>query len=640
MAGRRKARFQERMLDPSGRSSRPALVQDHELRARLLKRSLLAAIVVLMTMLALAGRYWYLQVPKYQQYVSRSNDNRLRLHALPPSRGLIYDRQGVVLADNRPAYRLEIVPERIDRSMDELLRELAQRVRLNDATLKTFRQRLRAQAAFTPVVLRYDLNEQEVARLAVERFRLPGVEITPYLTRYYPFASLFTHVLGYVGRISAADQVTLDRQNYRATNYIGKSGVEAYYEPLLHGRSGFQQVETNAAGRVVRVIRQQDASSGDNLHLSLDLQLQRSAALALGDRAGAVVAMLPATGELLVLYSAPSYDPNLFINGISSNDYQRLLSNPLRPLFNRALQGGYEPGSTLKPFIALTALALQAVDADEVFVSTGEYRLPNSERSYRDWKRGGHGRVVLRDGIVQSVNTIFYELARRLGIDNLHDGLSQFGFGATVGVDLHGEISGVLPSRAWKQARFDEAWFPGETVISGIGQGYNVVTPLQLVHATAMLAARAPVPTPQLRRASAQPPTPAEPASPAALLLNGQPVQPQHWQLVEQAMVDVVHSSTGTARAVASDQFIMAGKSGTAQVYSRVQGAELLETDQRELQDHALFIAYAPAGQSRGDRALARPAIAVAVVVEHGGGGSTAAAPVARAVIENWLQRP
>lgn len=640
MAGRRKARFQERMLDPSGRSSRPALVQDHELRARLLKRSLLAAIVVLMTMLALAGRYWYLQVPKYQQYLSRSNDNRLRLHALPPSRGLIYDRQGVVLADNRPAYRLEIVPERIDRSMDELLRELAQRVRLNDATLKAFQQRLRAQAAFTPVVLRYDLNEQEVARLAVERFRLPGVEITPYLTRYYPFASLFTHVLGYVGRISAADQVTLDRQNYRATNYIGKSGVEAYYEPLLHGRSGFQQVETNAAGRVVRVIRQQDASSGDNLHLSLDLQLQRSAALALGDRAGAVVAMLPATGELLVLYSAPSYDPNLFINGISSNDYQTLLSNPLRPLFNRALQGGYEPGSTLKPFIALTALALQVVDADEVFVSTGEYRLPNSERSYRDWKRGGHGRVVLRDGIVQSVNTIFYELARRLGIDNLHDGLSQFGFGATVGVDLHGEFSGVLPSRAWKQAHFDEAWFPGETVISGIGQGYNVVTPLQLVHATAMLAARARVPTPQLRPASAQPPTPTEPASPAALLLNGQPVQPQHWQLVEQAMVDVVHSSTGTARAVASDQFIMAGKSGTAQVYSRVQGAELLETDQRELQDHALFIAYAPAGQSRGDRTLTGPAIAVAVVVEHGGGGSTAAAPVARAVIENWLQRP
>ncbi|MBU1189097.1 MAG: penicillin-binding protein 2 [Gammaproteobacteria bacterium] len=640
MAGRRKARFQERMLDPSGRSSRPALVQDHELRARLLRRSLLAAIVVLMTMLALAGRYWYLQVPKYQQYVSRSNDNRLRLHALPPSRGLIYDRQGVVLADNRPAYRLEIVPERIDRSMDELLQELAQRVRLNEATLKTFRQRLRAQPAFTPVVLRYDLNEQEVARLAVERFRLPGVEITPYLTRYYPFASLFTHVLGYVGRISAADQATLDRQNYRATNYIGKSGVEAYYEPQLHGRSGFQQVETNAAGRVVRVIRQQDAISGDNLHLSLDLQLQRSAALALGDRAGAVVAMLPASGELLVLYSAPSYDPNLFINGISSNDYQALLSNPLRPLFNRALQGGYEPGSTLKPFIALTALALQAVDADEVFVSTGEYRLPNSERSYRDWKRGGHGRVVLRDGIVQSVNTIFYELARRLGIDNLHDGLSQFGFGAPVGVDLHGEISGVLPSRAWKQARLGEVWFPGETVISGIGQGYNVVTPLQLVHATAMLAARAPVPTPQLRPASAQPPTPAEPASPAALLLNGQPVQPQHWQLVEQAMVDVVHSSTGTARAVASDQFIMAGKSGTAQVYSRVQGAELLETDQRELQDHALFIAYAPAGQSRGDRALARPAIAVAVVVEHGGGGSTAAAPVARAVIENWLQRP
>jgi penicillin-binding protein 2 len=639
MAGRRKNRFQERMLDPSGRSSRPALVNDHELRERLLKRTVLAAVLVLSALLALAGRYWYLQVPKYQQYVSRSNENRLRLHALPPSRGLIYDRQGVVLADNRPAYRLEIVPERIDRDMDELLLELGQLVRTNDAVIDAFRQRLRAQAAFTPVVLRYDLNEQEVARLAVERFRLPGVEITPYLTRYYPFASLFTHVLGYVGRISIADQLELDRQNYRATNYIGKSGVEAYYEPMLHGESGFQQVETNAAGRVVRVIRQQDAISGDNLHLSLDLQLQRSAALALGDRAGAVVAMLPDSGELVALYSAPSYDPNLFINGISNRDYQALLNNPLRPLFNRALQGGYEPGSTLKPFIALTALALHAVDADEVFVSTGEYHLPNSKRSYRDWKRGGHGRVVLRDGIVQSVNTIFYELARRLGIDNLHDGLLEFGFGAPVGVDLYGEIAGVLPSRAWKQARFGEAWFPGETIISGIGQGYNVVTPLQLVHATAMLAARGPVPVPVLRLDPVSTMT-AEPASAEPLVLNGQAVQGQDWQLVEQAMIDVVHSSTGTARAVASDQFIMAGKSGTAQVYSRVQGSELVKTDQRELQDHALFIAYAPAGEVQQDGASKRPAIAVAVVVEHGGGGSSAAAPVARAVLENWLLRP
>lgn len=635
---RKQPRFSERMLDPSGYSSKPALVEDRLLQAMLGKRAMLVAVLVMAMMLGLAGRYWYLQVPQYQQYVSRSNNNRLRLHALPPSRGLIYDRQGVVLADNRPAYRLEIVPERLDRSMDQLLQDLQQVVDLNATAIKSFQQRLRQQSAFSPVVLRYDLNEQEVARVAVERFHMPGVEITPYLTRYYPFASLFTHVLGYVGRISAEDLQQLDMENYRATNYIGKSGVEAFYESMLHGRSGFQQVETNAAGRLVRVIRQQDPSSGADLHLSLDLQLQRSAALALGDRAGAVVAMIPATGELLALYSAPSYDPNLFINGISSADYRNLLSNPLRPLFNRALQGGYEPGSTFKPFIALIALAQQVVRADEVFVSNGEYQLPNSSRTYRDWKRGGHGRVLLHDGIVQSVNTVFYELARRLGIDNLHDGLQAFGFGAPVGVDLYGELSGVLPSRAWKQARYGQVWFPGETIIAGIGQGYNVVTPLQLVHATAMLASQGQVPTPTLRRPSVLAGGPV--ASSEDLVLNGHQVQQQSWQLVEQSMIDVVHSTTGTARAIASDQFRMAGKSGTAQVYGRVQGAELVKTEQRNLQDHALFIAYAPVGDTTSGALSARPGIAVAVVVEHGGGGSSAAAPVAKAVIENWLLRP
>jgi len=642
---RRLRHYSSRMLDPSGASGKEKLVNDEAMRALLLQRAVLAAAIILLLTLALAARYWYLQVPKYEQYVSRSNENRLRLHALPPTRGLIYDRHGVVLADNRPAYRLEIVPERIDRKLDLLLQELQRMVRLDDKLISAFKQRLQQQAAFQPVVLRYDLSEQEVARIAVERFRLPGVEITPYLTRYYPFASLFTHVLGYVGRISEVDMARLDEQNYRATSYIGKTGVEAYYESLLHGRSGFQQVETNAAGRVVRVLRQQDAVSGDNLHLSLDLQLQRSAALALNDRAGAVVAMSPDTGELLVLYSAPSYDPNLFINGISNNAYQALLDNPMRPLFNRALQGGYEPGSTLKPFIALIALALQAVEGDEVFVSTGEYRLPNSKRRYRDWKQGGHGRVVLRDGIVQSVNTIFYELARRLGIDNLHDGLREFGFGAPVGIDLHGEIAGVLPSRAWKQARYDEVWFPGETLISGIGQGYNVVTPLQLVHATATLAARHKLPPPTLRRHESEtnPHTTTADANGAAqpdsdaVNLNGQRVQPQHWQLVQQAMIDVVHSARGTARAIASDDYMIAGKSGTAQVFSRAEGSDLRETSLRELQDHALFIAYAPATSVDNATASERPPIAVAVVVEHGGGGSSVAAPVAKAVIDQWL---
>jgi penicillin-binding protein 2 len=626
-------RSEARVLDPGRPGAARDLVDEQALRALQQRRLLLAGLLLLLAVIGVAARYWYLQVPQYDRFVSRSNENRLRLNALPPSRGLIYDRAGVVLADNRPAYRLELVRERLDRPVDEVLNQLGELVALDADRLRGFRQRLQTRPAFSPVVLRYDLTEQEVARVAVERYRLPGVEIRPYLTRYYPFASLFTHVIGYVGRLDTDDLARVDRDNYRATRYIGKTGLEAYYEDRLHGRSGYQQVETNAAGRVVSVLREQAPVNGEPLHLSLDLALQRSAALALGDRAGAVVAVQPRTGELLAIYSAPSYDPNLFINGISRADYRALLDNPLRPLFNRALQGGYEPGSTLKPFIALTALAHRVVRSDEVFVSTGEYRLENSTRRYRDWRPGGHGRVMLGDGIVQSVNTVFYEIALRLGIDRMHDGLAQFGFGAPTGVDLHGEIAGVLPSREWKRRVHGEAWFPGETVIAGIGQGYNVVTPLQLAHATAMLVARGAVPPPHLA-------TDVDTAAPPeALQLGGQALEREHWALVEQAMIDVVHSFSGTARAIASERYEMAGKSGTAQVFSRVEGGDLPDAEDipRQLRDHALFIAYAPSG---GETIDGRPPIAVAVVVEHGGGGSRVAAPVARAVIDNWLQRP
>ena len=438
-------------------------------------------------------------------------------------------------------------------------------------------------------------------------------------------------MVGYVGRLGPADLQQVDENRYAATTHIGKTGVERYYENTLHGEVGYEQIEVNAQGRVLNRIIELEPTAGSDVYLTIDARLQRIASEAMAGRTGAVVAIDPANGEVLALVSEPGFDPNSFVNGISQQQYSQLLNAPGRPLFNRALRGGYEPGSTIKPYVALAGLELGVIDASTTVFSRGYFQLPGQERRYRDWKREGHGRVNVAEAIAQSVNVFFYELAVELGIDRMHDYLEQFGFGEATGIDLGGEAAGILPSTAWKRAARSEPWYPGETVIAGIGQGFMVATPLQLAHAVSILAARGTVYQPHLLRATARPDHVASPA--VALPINDVVIGEQsHWEMVLQGMEGVLHSERGTARRVMADQpgFRMAGKSGTAQVYGSPQeGPELEMSDLPEnLRHHALFVAFAP---------VDAPRIAVAVVVEHGGGGSSVAAPLARQVIEGYL---
>lgn len=641
-----------------------------------LKRLKFCAAIVVVFSLLLAGRYTQLQVWEHQTYATRSDNNRIRLQALPPTRGLIYDRNGEILADNRPAYRLELIPEKI-KDMDTTLERLSALVRLDEDDLKRFKQRRRGSRRFNSIPLRFALSDQEVAQVAVNRHLLPGVEVVPYLTRFYPYGSLLSHVTGYVGRLDSDDIPEGEEDNYRGTTHAGQSGLERYYESVLHGQAGWQRVETNVEGRILNTLARQNPQRGQDLVLSIDLHIQRTAAKALKGAPGAVVAMDVNNGDILALVSEPSYDPNLFVNGISSSDYRRLLNSSGKPLFNRTLRGRYEPGSTLKPFVALAALDEGAVGMDARYFSSGKFFLPNSQRPYRDWLKGGHGWVDIRQALEQSVNTAFYQMALDLGIDRLHNKLKPFGFGQRTGIDLPGEKSGLLPSREWKRAQLSQAWYPGETVITGIGQGYTLTTPVQLAAATAALAGGTWHRPHLLNYIKPAPPTegPGEtPNTDTSIIpesadqgsasanpidqivhqasLNTQPEadinntetvnhiaagtshpvmvgsDPLHWELVHSGMEMVVHGIRGTARAIAPSDYRMAGKTGTAQVYTQAEDQEYVEEEvAQHLRHNALFIAFAP---------VEDPQIAVAIVVEHGGSGSRSAAPVARAVIDAW----
>lgn len=584
------------------------------------RRFRMVMMIMMVTFALLGWRFGHLQVGDHALYAARADDNRVRLRALAPNRGLILDRRGRVLAENRPAYRLVVVPERTVR-LDEAIGQIADLVPVSSDEIRRFELQRQRSRRFESLTLKSNLSDEEVARLAVHRHRLPGVEIEPYLTRYYPYAELLAHVVGYVGRIDERDLGRLPREQYRATSHVGKTGIERYYEHLLHGQSGLERVETNAQGRVLRVLERTDPVPGEDLALSLDLELQRVAFEALGDFAGAVVAMHVDTGEVLALVSKPGFDPNLFVHGISQLDYSALLQHHQRPLFNRFLAGGYEPGSTIKPLIALAGLETGTITPSTTVFSRGWFQLPGHSRRYRDWKAGGHGRVDLELALAESVNTYFYQLAVDLGIDRIARELALFGLGRTTGLDLPGEISGVLPTRSWKRATFGEPWFPGETVITGIGQGFTVVTPLQLAHATAALAGRGLTASPSL----------VVPAEPARMVVHAD----AHWDTVHAGLAAVIHGPTGTARAIAARVPVrMAGKTGTSQVFGRPghdEEADVRESDElpEHLRNHALFAGFAP---------LDDPRIVVAVVVEHGGGGARIAAPVAASVISKALE--
>jgi penicillin-binding protein 2 len=597
---------------------------------RFRRRALLAFVLVALAVLALAARFAWLQIVQHKEYVTRADSNRIRTLPIVPARGLIFDRRGRLLADNVPAYRLELVPEAVG-DVDAAIERLREFLPLDEDELARFRSQRKTQRRFQSLPLKFRLTEGEVAAFAVRRHLFPGMDVVPYLTRRYPYGELLAHVVGYVGRIDEADLERLDEADYRGATHVGKSGIERFHEKRLHGRVGSERVEINAEGRVLRVLDRELAVSGENLYLTIDLDLQQAMVEAFAGQFGTAVAVQPSTGEVLGMVSLPSYDPNPFVNGIGRQAYADLLAAPGRPLFNRVLLGGYEPGSTLKPFVGLAGLELGLRTPQDTVFSSGAYRLPGQEREYRDWKRGGHGQVDLREALAQSVNTYFYTLAMELGIDRMSGYMQRFGFGEPTGIDLLGEAVGIRPTQAWKRATRNQAWYPGETVIAGIGQGFWVATPLQLAQATSMLAAggvRHPLHLLRQTQAGFDAPLLDVPQPPVEASVIS---RPQNLQAVIDGMVAAVHGPTGSAREMGlGASYRMAGKTGTAQRVSRIgDEARDQSTLTQNQRNQALFIAFAPAES---------PTIALALVVEGGGSGARAAAPVARRILDAWLE--
>jgi penicillin-binding protein 2 len=603
-------------------------LKDQHLESRIYgARTVTAIALVGLLMSVIFARYYSLQISEYETYQTRSERNRVQLQPLPPKRGLIYDRNGVLLADNRPSFILSVVRERVA-DLDETLAELGQLVLVSENDLERFHKKVKRSRPYEAVPLRFRLTEEERAVLAVNRHRLPGVVVDAQLLRHYPHGELFAHALGYVGRINEREALELDETDYRGTFHVGKVGVEKYYEDTLHGTVGYQNVESNAHGRVLRVLERHAPLPGSDLTLHLDYNVQKAAVGALGDRRGAVVAIDPATGGVLALVSTPGFDTNLFVNGISTVDYSALRDSPDVPLFNRAVQGSYPPGSTVKPFLGLVGLESGTVNVETTVPDPGWYRLQGSSRMYRDWtwslRRSGHApEVDLKMAIAESCDVYFYELARRLTIDRMHELLSPYGFGTRTGVDTTNERPGVLPSSRWKRETMAQPWYPGETISAGIGQGYWLATPMQLAVATGVMASRGQRYTPRLLKA-------VDGEMIAPVPLDPVVAEAANWDAVFDGMREVVHGERGTADYLSEDIFYeMAGKTGTAQVIGIAQGEDYKEdeVDERH-RHHGLFIAFAP---------LEAPTIAVAIIVENGG-GSSAATPIARAVIDTWLE--
>ncbi len=605
-------------------------LDDHFREIGLFRSRVLAAVIFFTLLIGvLVSRLVWLQVSQHEHFTTLAEDNRVKISAIPPTRGLIFDRNGVVLADNLPSYALELTPEQID-DIDETLATLGEIINISALDIKRFKRLKHRKRSFQGVPLRFRLSDEEVARLAVNRHRLPGVEIAARLTRYYPQGTNTAHVIGYVGRINERELGRIDQADYSGTSHIGKIGVEKSFEDILHGSVGYRQTEVNAVGRVIRVLGVTPPDPGLNLHLTIDARLHRVANEAFGDRSGSVVAIDPNNGEVLTMISKPTYDPNLFVNGISHKAYSELNNDAERPLFNRILRGQYPPGSTVKPFYALAGIHSRVTTAKHRIFCSGFYQLPNDEHKYRDWKKRGHGWTDLNKSMVQSCDVYYYELAVKLGIDRMHDFMDLFGFGRRTGIDIRGELSGLMPSRSWKRGARSQAWFPGETVITGIGQGFTLVTPLQLASATATLSKRGEGYQPHVISAQENPITGDIEIVDPTPLASVTGIDPKHWDTTLESMYNVVNSPWGTARKIAiGANYKIAGKTGTAQVFTVAQDEEYKEQGlSRKLRDHALFMSYAP---------YEDPQMAVSVVVEHGGHGGSAAAPVARKLYDAYL---
>ena len=604
----------------------PIPIKDHEKETSLVNKRLIAcALFVVAISCALVVRMYVLQVVEFDYHSTISENNRVHVLPITPTRGLIFDRNGVVLADNRPSFNLTITRERaadVKEELDEVVSLL--QLPAEDRTLfdKAMKQ---ARHPFVPVTLFYELSEQQIAVLAVNEFRLPGIDVEPQFVRHYPMGAHFAHSIGYVGRINEKESKTLDNVEYRGTQSIGKTGIEKFYESELHGHVGYEEVETNAQGRVLRVLKHTDPIPGKNIVLSLDVKLQEAAEEALGDRRGSVVALDPSTGEVLAMVSKPSFDPNMFVTGISFKEYAALHDSIDRPLFNRVLRGLYAPGSTIKPEVAIAGLDAGVVTPQTRVFDPGYYQLPDFDHKYRNWNHSGDGWVDMDAAIMRSNDTYFYDLAHKLGIDRLSAYMNKFGIGQKVSLDMFEESPGLMPSREWKRATRKQAWFPGETLILGIGQGYMQSTPLQLAQATALVANKGIWNRPHLAKTIEGAKPVDENPMPDIVLRD-----PSDWTKVNHGMQQVMHGARGTARKAAiGAQYRIAGKSGTAQVVAIKQGEKYDRSKVQERhRDHALFVGFAPADN---------PKIVVSVMVENGESGSGVAAPVVRQVMDAWL---
>jgi penicillin-binding protein 2 len=599
--------------------------------ARFRWRVSIAAACVLAGAGLVITRLAYLQIVQYDYYNTKAEANRISIVPVTPNRGLIFDRKGTVLARNYSAYTLEIAPDKV-KDLPTTLDGLATVIEIQPKDRRRFMKQLEENRHIDSLPIRTRLTDVELARFAAHRYRFPGVEVNARLFRQYPLGEVASHVLGYIGRINQSEKAEIDARpdatNYRGTEFIGKTGVEQSFERRLHGVTGIAQVEIDANGRGIRTLSRTNPIPGDNLHLTLDIDLQQVAEQAFAEHRGALVAIDPRDGGVLALVSRPGFDPNLFVDGIDPQNWDLLNTSSKRPLNNRALTGQYPPGSTFKPFMALAALELGKRTPHYTIHDPGFFTLPGVAHHYRDWKKGGHGAVDLRKSVIVSCDTYYYGLAQDLGIDAIHDYIAQFGLGALTGIDIEGEKPGLLPSQAWKMRRFKQKWYTGDTISVGIGQGYNLATPLQLAHATAAIASGGVAYKPRVV-AKIHSATTEQVEVVVPEIAHRIAFKPENLELVRSAMIGVTQPGGTAARAGAGSSYEIAGKTGTAQVIGMKRNQTYVASALPEkYRDHALFIAFAPAHA---------PTIALGVLVENGGHGSSSAAPIARQVLDYYI---
>ena len=596
-----------------------------------LRRCLFAVFFCLLLIFVILSNLFSLQIDQFEDYKIRADGNRIKVVPVAPNRGIIYDRNGTIIAENKPVFNLEISIEEVP-NLDATLASLKKLLQLSDTDIARFERNRKRQRRFQPITLKSNMNEERVAIFSAHQHLFDGVSVEASLSRFYPYGSALTHVLGYVSKINERDLNLIAswgaQSNYAATKNIGKQGIERYYEERLHGKVGYAKLEVDSKGRTLRVLEENAPIAGEDLVLNIDIELQLYVQSQLLERRGSVVVSDPRDGGVLAMYSNPSYDPNLFVNGISQKDYSTLIQNPDRPLLNRAVQGQYPPASLIKPHLALLGLEYQVVTAKTKIQDKGFYQLKDVEHIWRDWLRRGHGIVDIKRSIEVSCDTFFYEMAYKLGIDNIYEYMSQFGFGEYTNIDLLEESAGNMPSRGWKRAKFNQPWYIGDTISVGIGQGYWTATPVQLLDSINTIINDGQRFRPQLLRAIKQDnidiPEALNEATPLQVL------SPENWALVKQAMQDTVRLPHGTAhKAFRNATYSSSGKTGTAQLFSVGQDEnvdDLIIADY--LKDNAMYLGYAPSDA---------PQISVIVALENAGGGGSNAAPISRSVMDYWL---